>query len=214
MSDPKYRDAYRAQERLRLATRRENLIRLIGMSPEQADAVIDITIEQQMVMQTDSWSDAQENAQRAKLDELLGEQKSAQLQTYMETRMTRMQVDQFRTQLTGGDVLRDDQVEPLITALHAERSQMQRDLEEFSRTLNQDTDPVGTRRKLMERETELMKETYGRMQSSAAAVLSGTQLQKLEAMLKRDIDRRVAQLQLSRLQSKFEQPGVTGTPTQ
>src|SRR5688572_14937083 len=41
MSDPKYRQAFRDTQRLRLATRRENLIRLIGMSPEQADAVID-----------------------------------------------------------------------------------------------------------------------------------------------------------------------------
>jgi hypothetical protein len=205
MNDPKYREAFREEQRLRLATRREKLIRLIGMSPEQADAVIDLTIEQQMVMQDgQGWSLTHENAQRAKLRELLGEEKSAQLQTYMETRQSRMQVDQFRTQLTGVDVLRDDQVEPLIAALHVERSQMQSDLEEFGRTLEKDSDPRGTRRKYLERETELMQEAYGRMQSSAASILSGTQLQKLEAMLKRDIARHETQLRMQRIQSKFE----------
>jgi hypothetical protein len=204
MSDPKYRQAFRDAQRLRLATRRENFIRLIGMSPEQADAVIDITIEQQMVMQDgNAWSLTQENAQRAQLSELLGADKSAQLQSYMETRQTRMQVDQFRTQLTGADILRDDQVEPLIAALHAERSQMQLDLQEFGRTLNQDGDPRAAQRKYMERESELMKETYGRMRTSAAAILSGTQLQKLEAMLKRDIERRETQERMQRLEAKL-----------
>ena len=63
---------------------------------------------------------------RKKLPSAAGEDKSAQLQNYMESRQTRMQVDQFRTQLTGGDAFRDDQVEPLIAALQLERSQMQR----------------------------------------------------------------------------------------
>jgi transposase len=131
----------------------------------------------------------------------------------METRQSRMQVDQFRTQLTGADVLRDDQVEPLITALHAERSQMQRDLEEFGRTLDKGTDPMGTQRKYLERETELTKEAYGRMKSSAAAILSSTQLQKLDDMLKRDIARRETQLRMQRIQSKFEPSAeVAGNP--
>jgi hypothetical protein len=207
MSDPRYREAFREQQRLRLATRRENLLRLIGMSPEQADAVIDLTIEQQMEMQMhQGWSDVQERAQQAKLIELLGQEKSAQLQTYMESRQSRMQVDRFRTQLTGADVLRDDQVEPLIAALHAEQSQMQRELSEFAGTLNQQSDPTGTQLIYMERETELLQETYDRTRSSAATILSGPQLRQLEAMLKRDIARRETQLRMQRMQSKFEPP--------
>lgn len=212
MNDPKYREAFRDEQRLRLATRRENLMRLIGMSPEQADAVIDLTIEQQMVMQDGpGWSDVQERAQQAKLIELLGQEKSAQLQTYMESRQSRMQVDRFRTQLTGADVLRDDQVEPLIAALHADQSQMQRELREFAGTLNQQSDPTGTQRIYMERETELLQETYDRMRSSAATILSDPQLRQLEAMLKRDIARRETQLRMQRIQSKFQPtPEVAG----
>ena len=80
---------------------------------------------------------------------------------------------------------------------------MQLDLQEFGRTLNRDSDPRGAQRKYMERETELMKETYARMQSSASAILSGTQLQKLDAMLKRDLERHEAQERMQRLEAKL-----------
>ncbi len=209
MSDPKYREAFLEQQRLRLATRRDNLIRLLGISPEQADAVIDLSIERQLNVVGVNPQEPGENSERAyqdKLRALLGEEKSAQLQTYMESRQTRMQVDQFRIQLTGADALRDDQVEPLIAAMHAERAQMQSELQEYSSTLHQESDPRGTHRKYSERETALLKETYGRMRSSAAPILSSTQLRKLEAMLKRDIERREMQLQMSRIQSKLEPP--------
>ena len=49
----------------------------------------------------------------------------------MESRGTRMQVDRFRTQLSGVDTLRDDQVEPLIAALNVEDAQMRKSLSEF-----------------------------------------------------------------------------------
>ncbi|HEU5136236.1 MAG TPA: hypothetical protein VFU13_13885 [Steroidobacteraceae bacterium] len=203
MSDPKYREAFREQERLRLTTRRENFIRLLGFSPEQADAVIGLSIDSQMQMQEGTGNPAD---YQARLREMLGEEKFAQLNTYMESRQTRMQVDEFRMQLTGADVLRDDQLEPLIAALHVERSQVQRDLEEYARNLNQESDPSGTRRNFMERETELLKEAHVRMSSSAAAILSSAQLRKLEAMLKRDIERRETHLRMSRIKSKLEPP--------
>jgi len=209
MNDPKYREAFREQQRLRLATRRDNLIRVLGFSPEQADAVIDLSIDREMNVRGNIPLDQALTGEReydARLRELLGEDKSAKLQTYMESRQSRMQVDQFRIQLTGADSLRDDQVEPLIAAMHVERSQMQRDLREFSSTLTQDSDPSATHRKYSERETELLKETYDRMGTSAAAILSSTQLLKLDAMLKRDIERREAQQRMSRIQSKLAPP--------
>lgn len=205
MDDPRFREVYREQQRLRLATRRENFIRLLGFTPEQADAVISLSIDQQMQMEQGAGKPGEYDA---RILELLGQEKSEKLQAYMESRQTRMQVDQFRTQLTGADMLRDDQVEPLIAAMHAERSQMQRDLQEFvSTSLSQDTYPAATQQKYVERETELLKEAYDRMRSSAAAILSDSQLQKLTAMLKRDIDRRATQLQMSRIQSKLERSG-------
>ena len=42
LQQPKYREAWRAQQRLRYARRRENVIRLLGFTPEEADAVIEL----------------------------------------------------------------------------------------------------------------------------------------------------------------------------
>jgi len=209
MSDPRYRDAFREQQRLQLATRRENFIRLLGFSPEQADAVIDLSIERQMNWPSGIPQEQGEQESRTyqeKLRALLGEDKSAQLQNYMESRQTRMQVDQFRTQLTGGDALRDDQVEPLIAALQVERSQMQQDLEEYRASFAADDNSEASQRKYNERQTALLKATHDRMRTAASAILSQSQLQKLDAMLKRDLERHEAQQRMARIQSKLEPP--------
>jgi len=222
MSDPRYRDAFREQQRLQLATRRENFIRLLGFTPEQADAAIDLSIERQMAWQEANMRmasedasqqqkerlDAKEREYQAKLRDLLGEAKTAELENYMESRQTRMQVDQFRTQLTGGDALRDDQVEPLIAALHVERSQMQQELEEYRASFAADDNSEASQRKYNERQTELLKATHDRMRTAASAILSQSQLQKLDAMLKRDFERHEAQQRMARIQSKLDPPPV------
>jgi len=221
MSDPKFREAFHEQERLRLATRRENLVRLLGLSPEQADAVIDLSIERQMDSQTRSLSgemsmeelqrrnesmEVQEREYQAKLRDLLGEAKAAELDTYMESRQTRMQVDRFRMQLGGAEPLREDQVEPLIAALHAEQSQMEKEMQESQGTMKPEGDPAAFQRQYAERQTEAMKAAHKRMHSAATGILSSSQLEKLDAMLKRDLERHEAQQRMARIQSKLEPP--------
>lgn len=221
MSDPKFREAFREQERLRLATRRENFVRLLGFTPEQADAVIDLSIERQMdsqrrmpsgemtaeeILRRNDSMEADEREHEAKLRNLLGDTKAAQLETYMESRQTRMQVDRFRMQLGGADPLREDQVEPLIAALHTEQAKMQEDLQAHRETANSASDPVASQRQFAERQAEAMKAAHKRMHSAAAPILSSAQLEKLDAMLKRDLERHEAQQRMSRIQSKFEQP--------
>jgi hypothetical protein len=155
--------------------------------------------------------EAEERAYQTRLRDLLGEEKSAHLQTYMESRQSRMQVDQFRTQLTGADMLREDQVEPLIAALHAEQAQMQKDLEDNRETSSGQVDAPVWQRQYYERQVELMKGTHKRMHSAASGILSSSQLERLDAMLKRDLERHEAQLQMQRIQSKLDQP--SGPPT-
>ena len=220
MSDPRFREAFREQQRLQLAARRENFIRLLGFTPAQADAVIDLSIERQIAWQETNMHmasenapqlqkeqlEAQERAYQTKLRELLGEDQSAQLRTYMDSRQVRMQVDQFRTQLTGADALRDDQVEPLISALHQEQSQMQQELEDYRTSFSADDNSEASQRKFSERQVELLKAAHQRMHSAAAAILSSSQLDRLDAMLKRELDRREAQQRMARIQSKLEPP--------
>jgi hypothetical protein len=223
MSDPKFREAYLEQQRLQLATRRENFVRLLGFSPEQADAVIDLSIERQMDSQTRMKSgemtaeemqqrkekmEAEERDYQAKLRNLLGETKAAQLENYMESRQSRMQVDRFRMQLGGAEPLREDQVEPLIAALHTEQAQMQKEMQEFQGTLALEDSKAGFGRQYAERQTEAMKAAHKRMHSAATGILSSAQLEKLDAMLKRDLERHEAQQRMSRIQSKLDQSGA------
>ncbi len=221
MAEPRFLEAWREEQRLQLVTRRENFIRLLGFSPEQADAVIDLLIERQRgwVAHNQSGSMTSEDLQRNKelmeadertyqsnVRELLGEEKSAQLQTYMDSRQSRMQVDRFRSQLTGDDMLRDDQVEPLISTLYMEQSQMQQELEDYRTSFSADDNTEASQRKFSERQLELLKAAHQRMHSAAAAILSSSQLDKLDAMLKRDLERHEAQQRMARIQSKLEPP--------
>jgi len=213
LQQPKYREAWRAQQRLNYGRRRENVIRLLNFTPEEADAVVELAIERQLSWYDrtpdNSMTDAeqQQRAQyeqdqredQAKLHALLGEEKSTQLQEYMESRHTRAQVDELRPQFTGADALRDDQVEPLITALHAERAQMQRELNE-----DRENGSTDARQPFYERQFDLLKEAYKRMHSAAAPILSSSQVERLDALLKRDLERREAELRLQRVQMKMD----------
>jgi hypothetical protein len=226
MRDPKYRQVQREQNRLTLAPRRANLIRLLGLTPAQADAIIDLQIDQdfqqadeqtnpateELRQQQRQRAETREKEYQAKVRELLGDDKQARLDHYMETRGTRMQVDTFRTQLSGVDALRDDQVEPLIEALSVERSQMREELQQYRDTLNWDGEVTDTWQLYGERQVKLMKEMHADMHSSAAAILSSSQLEQLDAMLQRELQRQETQLRMSRIQSKLD--SANGPATQ
>ena len=124
----------------------------------------------------------------------------------MESRQSRNQVDRFRTQLTGGDTLRDDQVEPLISVLYVEQSQMQKELEESREALSLEADTAAASRKFSEREAELLKAAHGRMHSAASGILSSAQLDKFDAMLRRDFERYEAQQRMALIKSKIDPP--------
>ena len=226
MLDPRYREVQREQSRLALAPRRANLVRLLGMTPAQADAVIDLQIERewqqadQMVnpateelrQQQRQIAEAQEKVFQAKLQEMLGQEKNARLQHYMESRQSRMQVDTFRTQLSGADSLRDDQIEPLIEALHAERAQMRDELEQYRETLNFDGDSTDEWQRYSERQRELMKDMHAGMHASAAAILSSSQLEQLDAALDRELQRHETKMRMSKLQSKLDNAAGAAPP--
>jgi hypothetical protein len=205
MKQPGYREAWRQQQRLNYAPRHENLIRLLGLTPEQADAVIDIDLYRQIAWfeKTPEGPEAQEADEKdhqAKLGALLGEEKRAQLQVYMESRGSRMQVDRFRSQLSGADALRDDQVEPLIAALHVESAQMRKEMDEYGESLSSNSGE-DTSSKYNDYFTEKMKASHARMHAAASPILSNTQLAKLDALLKHELERQEAQVRMQRAQS-------------
>jgi hypothetical protein len=220
MRDPKYREARREQERLALAPRRANLIRLLGLSPAQADAAIELQLDRdaqwndayrmEVVTDEDRFErrarlEAVDQAYQDRVRTLLGEDQRARLESYMESRASRMQVDRLRSELTEANALRDDQVEPLIAALHTEHAQMQNDLQEFSDTLSWEGDQRETWKRYTERQAELMKSMNERMHSSASALLTNAQLDALDDLLRREYARFEAQQRVNRIQSKLDQ---------
>ena len=220
MRDPKYREAWKAQQRLNYAPRRANLIRVVGLSAEQADAIVELTVDQESRWQerggdpgTTTDYEREQRAFEETVQAMLGADKYAKWQGYMETRASRMQVDRFRTQLDGVDLLRDDQVEPLIAALHVDQAQMKREVQEYRESLNWEGDVTGTWRQFYERQAEIMKAAHGRMHASAAAILSQSQLRRLDSMLQRDFERLEAEAQINRIRSKIDQAGPATAKT-
>lgn len=129
MRDPKYREARRAQGRLQRVQRRTAMVSLLGFTPEQVDAAIELEIDQEFKWMDENPSmhntkeeiktaqaryENMERERQDKLRALVGETKRARLQAYLESLPSRQQVDSLRAELSGANALRDDQVEPLI----------------------------------------------------------------------------------------------------
>jgi hypothetical protein len=212
---PKYREAWRAQQRLNYAVRRENAIRLLAFSPEQADAIVELEIErhlraiersppnpmsQEHLQEQTALEEQDDLEYQTKLRELLGNDGRAQYQEYMESRATRMQVDRFRPRFTGADALRDDQVEPLIAALHVERAQMLKALHEFRDALALERSSGGEWQRFRDREIEELKAAHERMHTAVASILSRSQLETLDGLLKAELARTEMEHRLRRMQ--------------
>jgi hypothetical protein len=213
LKDPRYVAALREQRRLTYRLRRDNAMRLFGFSQETADAIIDLDIDGEMqVMALDPTASGDEMRRQydllqrdhdAKMLALLGQDRFDHWQSYMETRGTRMQVDRFRTQLNGADALRDDQVEPLITALDTEQKQMQKDVEEYRDSLNWEGDNTESVSRFRTRQLEIIQAAHKRMLASAASILSTSQSQRLAEMLKADLEQRASQERMEVLRQKL-----------
>ncbi len=226
MKNPKYREARRAERRVQLSDRRDDAIRLLGFTPDEADAVIEHWLDQEMrqhaepapvvdvsqegLRQLRDKNDAVERERQSELRRILGEEKRARWQGYLESLPSRARVEQLRTQLTGADALREDQLEPLISALHTERAQYRRELSEFRDTLSWQGEARDTWQQYEQRQVELLKAANERAHVTAAWVLSRDQLRQFDALLQRDIDQAEARQRVSRVRSKLDQREPAG----
>jgi hypothetical protein len=220
LADPGYREAWRAQSRLTFGPRRANLIRLIGLTPEAADAVIEATIDQQMLsqhrqppqtadddqrMKWQAQVAAENEAAEAKIRSLIGEDKYPRYEEYMESRRTRMQVDRLRSELTEMEALRDDQVEPLIAALHAAESQTRQEQQNLTSAFAGQPDAATIGRN-NEFQAKQLKTTHERMRAAASGILTGAQLAKLDQMFSMEQQRQEAHQAMQRAQVKLKSP--------
>src|SRR5687768_17125932 len=86
MQDPRYVEEIRRQRRMLLAPRRDDAIRLLGLSPQQADAAIELWVERELVedqarlqnptQQGPAQREAADRAYEAALQKLLGQRQA------------------------------------------------------------------------------------------------------------------------------------------
>lgn len=226
LSDPKFREARKAQRRLELASWYEEAIQILGMTPAQADQVLDLVIEREL-----DWSgrpnprDDAELAQRqrkieesrrnhaAALTTILGATQATQWEQYVASQPSRFEVRQLRTQLSSTmDPLRDDQVEPLVAALAVEREQLSQELKAYSESLDWDGANAESARSKYDRyQAERIGAADQRAYASASMFLSQRQLGELELMRKRQREMQQARERMMRAQAELErQAGAKG----
>jgi len=204
LRNPKYREARRAQRRLELASGHLDLAVVLQISQDTADRLLDYFVDGELEYLSEAHPSPTneeetrvrrleiEEAQRvedADLAALLGEAKVPQWKAYQASLQTRYQVHQLRETLSASaEPLREDQMEPLIAAIHAEQKQLNDEMADYNRTLPWSDDMGQSYSLRNERYAERSTAAIQRIHAEAASILSQQQLRSLDAMLQRQLD--------------------------
>jgi hypothetical protein len=196
LRDPAYRKSQLEAGRRQFAQLRADAIRVVGMTPEQADRVIDLWVERNFrfadlggvpgeepteAMQAELKRAA--DAEQSELRSLLGEEKYGQWNRYLSSGEERAEVGQFRSQLAAtADPLRDNQADALVDAIYSERQRRSSEYEEYVKTMGI-TDRYVVSPQDRQRWLDLEKEANQRIHDTVAGTLSRSQLARLDEML-------------------------------
>jgi hypothetical protein len=195
IQNPAFREATRAQRRLEKAFRYVDLAAALQIPQETADRLIDLLVDMELRRMSEDASTAVDS--RAEVSALLGKTAYEKWQDYQESLPTRYQMHDLRDQLSvTAEPLRDDQLEPLVAAVSAERRQFNDEIRAY-----QENVPDGQERDM--RHTDLWQKhvaaTHARIHASASSILSPTQLAQLDAILEELRQREAAQIQVERM---------------
>ena len=196
LRDPAYRQSQFEDMRRRYASMRADAIRVVGMTPEQADRVIDLQTERNMrfselggipgqppdeAMQAELKRAGE--AEQAALRKLLGDELYAKWTRYLASGQERAEADMWRAQLsTTGEALTDSQAHALADSLYVERERRSREYEEYVKSAGiVDRNVVAPQDR--QRWLDLEKEANQRTHDTMAATLSPAQLASLDQML-------------------------------
>jgi hypothetical protein len=228
MLDPQYREARRAQVRAGLTWRRSALIRLLGFTPEQSDVAIELEIDERLRWDdtvtisgdsVEAFKQAQaryevfKREQHDKLRAVVGEAKATKYLEYIDSWPSRRQVENLRSELGEGNALRDDQVEPLIAALHVERTRMESEMSEYRESLDWNGDTERSAQRLSDRMTEQMKSMNARVVDAASSLLTNAQLAVLKDQLQQSLAQFEASKQLGMVQARLDEARERGSPS-
>jgi len=224
LQNPKYREAWRAKRRLELVSGHVDLAAVLQISQESADQLIDFLVDRELrYLDKPHPNPANEEellvrqleikkaelARDTELAALLGEAKLADWKEYQASLPTRHQVLQLRTVLsTSAEPLREDQMEPLISAIYTERKQLKAEMADYTATLAW-TDGMEEQSHLRrnERHAELAIAAKERIHAAAASILSQQQLASLDGMLKRELYMQDAHFRMQRAMSGMSARG-------
>ena len=211
LQDPQYREARRAQRRLEMTSGHLDLTSALQISPETADQLISLLVDEELQYLSEPHPnptndeeyrarqleiEKSERARDAKLSALLGESKLAEWKEYQASLQTRYQVHQLRGTLSASpDPLRDDQMEPLISAIYTEQKQLNEEMRAYAQTLDWSED---TRQqsflKRKQQYADRSSAAKDRIHTAAASILSQRQLASLDDMVQRRLDLEAAQM--------------------
>jgi hypothetical protein len=198
LRDPEYRQSRIEESRQSFAAVRADAIRMLGMTPEQADRVIDLWVEGDLRFQelggvtaggrsTEAQAELKrgKDAEQEEVRALLGEEKYQQWQRYVASLGVRPEVTAFRAQLANSaEPLSDRQAEALVWALHTEREQSSNEFEEYRRN-NGSTDINTLTLEDRQRWIELQQQAAQRIHDAMTDTLTSTQLASLDKKLGR-----------------------------
>jgi hypothetical protein len=199
---------------------------LLGFTAAEADGVIDLLAELDLQSQAlQSPLNEAERLQRIEreaalkrnleedLRKLLGDSKYAQWQDYMDSLPTRATVSQLQSQLAGIESLRDEQIEPLVSALRPVSAQYDREVEQYLESAGQNVpNTIADDLEREEHRVELVATHNQRMHDAATPILSGRQLATFDAQLQRALETQQTWLRISRASMKEASGTVAKTP--
>jgi len=209
MRDPAYRKSRMDDWRRRYAQTRADAIRVMGLTPEEADRLIDLLIERNFSgVQLTGLPGEPLNEQahvemkrineqhEVRMRELLGDEKYQRWQWYQKTAGERNEVSLFRAQLsTTSTPLQEHQADALVDALYVERRRRDREYDEYA-TAAGITNRYVVAPQDRQRWIELEKDSNQRIHDQMSGSLTRDQLESLDAMLTANVAPAEAALRL------------------
>jgi uncharacterized protein YjiS (DUF1127 family) len=215
LKNPKFRQAFRNQQRVVLETEFRDLPKFLNLSPGEADRVFDMLAEQGVSLlelqwrgpgnpkeglsRQDSYRDLRKQND-AELTNLLGGANMNRFQEFRSTLQSRAEVASVRNEMAlGPDPLREDQVEPMIGVVNAELQRMNQELRDLGMTqiagVNVDQIPETKR-------GELAIAANQRIVDAAGPILTNAQLAALKELYRRQRMQMETQSELNRLRAE------------
>ena len=127
---------------------------------------------------------------------------------FLASQPSRSEVRQLRDSLDGSEPLRDDQVEPLVSALHTVRTQFMKEMEDSRASLGGDDDRQSANARYAQRYIDRMAAANKRATTEAASILSQQQLAQFNAMRARQLEIHTARQRLRETQAGARQPSA------